>query len=112
MNHIILYEMPNFKHSKIYPVNECDLCCNISIINICPLLNCDYKMCPVCWNKIINDSNKCPACRRILPNPKIKCVDKLETMCILYCRKKTILNIIFLILIIYLLLVLIVFFAM
>ena len=103
--------MPNFKHSKIYPVNECDLCCNISIINICPLLNCDYKMCPVCWNKIINDSNKCPVCRRILPNPKIKCVDKLETMCILYCRK-TILNIIFLILIIYLLSVLIVFFAM
>lgn len=111
MNNIFLYEMPNFKHSKIYPVNECDLCCNISIINICPLLNCDYKMCPVCWNKIINDSNKCPVCRRILPKSKIKCSDKLETICMKYCRKEKILNNILLTLVTILILSFIVFFA-
>ena len=83
-NNLFLYNIPKFENSKVYPVNQCDLCCDISVIEPCPLSNCEYKMCGLCWNKIINEENKCPVCRRDFPSPPIKCSDRLETMCINY----------------------------
>ena len=81
INNIFLYNIPKFKQSKVYPVNTCDLCCDISVIEYCPLSNCDYKMCGLCWNKMINNTNQCPACRRTFPDPRT-CKDKLEICCI------------------------------
>ena len=81
-NNIFLYNIPKFENSKVYPVNQCDLCCDISVVEPCPLSNCEYKMCGLCWNKIINDSNKCPVCRRELPIPHVSCSDYIEKSCI------------------------------
>jgi len=89
-NNIFLYNIPKFENSKVYPVNQCDLCCDISVVEPCPLSNCEYKMCGLCWNKIINEENKCPVCRRNFPSPPIKCSDRLETMCIKFCMKNKI----------------------
>ena len=83
-NNIFLYNIPKFKMNKVYPINQCDLCCDISVVETCPLPNCDYKMCGSCWNKIINDSNKCPVCRRELPIPHISCSDYTEKIFIKY----------------------------
>ena len=81
-NSIFLYNIPKFEKNKIYPINQCDLCCDISIVESCPLSNCDYKMCGLCWNKIINDSNTCPVCRRELPTPYVNCCVYIENKCI------------------------------
>ena len=80
-NNIFLYNIPKFKHSKVYPVDTCDLCCDISVVEYCPLTNCEYKMCGLCWYKMINNTNRCPACRREFPDHRT-CKDKLETCCI------------------------------
>jgi len=82
INSIFLYNIPKFEKRKIYPVNHCDLCCDISVIEYCPLKNCDYKMCALCWNKIINDSNICPVCRREFPMPRDTCYQYIEYKCI------------------------------
>ena len=81
---IFLYNIPKFEKNKIYPINQCDLCCDISIVETCPLSNCDYTMCGVCWNKIIKDSNKCPVCRRELPLPHVSWCKYIENKCILH----------------------------
>ena len=103
-NNIFLYNIPQFEMNKVYPINQCDLCCDISVVETCPLLNCDYKMCGLCWNKIINDSNKCPVCRRELPIPHISCSVYIEKNCIKYIDNMKIIFIsLFGIIIIYLL---------
>ena len=79
---IFLYNIPKFEKNKIYPINQCDLCCDISIVEQCPLSKCDYTMCGLCWNKIIKDSNTCPACRRELPRPYVSCCTYIENKCI------------------------------
>ena len=81
---IFLYNIPKFEKNKIYPINQCDLCCDISIVETCPWSNCDYTMCGVCWNKIIKDSNKCPVCRRELPLPHVSWCKYIENKCILH----------------------------
>ena len=81
-NSIFLYNIPKFEKNKIYPINQCDLCCDIAIVESCPLSNCDYKMCGLCWNKIINDSNNCPVCRRELPRPYVSWCTYIENKCI------------------------------
>ena len=81
-NSIFLYNIPKFEKNKIYPINQCELCCDISVVETCPLSNCDYKMCGLCWNKIIKDSNICPVCRRELPRPYVSCCTYIEHKCI------------------------------
>ena len=83
-NSIFLYNIPKFEKNKIYPINQCDLCCDISVVETCPLSNCDYKMCGLCWNKIIKDSNICPVCRRELPPSHVSWCVYIENKCIEY----------------------------
>ena len=83
-NSIFLYNIPKFEKNKIYPIKQCDLCCDISVVETCPLSNCDYKMCGLCWNKIIKDSNTCPVCRRELPRPYVSYCTYIENKCIEY----------------------------
>ena len=93
-NSIFLYNIPKFEKNKIYPINQCDLCCDISIVEFCPLSNCDYKMCGLCWNKIINDSNNCPVCRRELPQPYVTWCTYIENKCIKHIDNIQIISII------------------
>lgn len=101
-NTIFLYNIPKFEKNKVYPIEQCDLCYDISVVETCPLINCDYKMCGLCWDKIINNDNKCPVCRRDFPSISTKCSDRLEIMCIKYCMSNILVKlVIFFVLILY-----------